>query len=51
MSDLTKTPKELEIEIRRPHFELEFDLGEDWFDGSAFTVSYTHLTLPTMLWV
>ena len=40
MSDLTKTPKELEIEIRRPHFELESDLGEDWFDGSAFKTAF-----------
>ena len=40
MSDLTKTPKELKIEIRRPHFKLESDLGEDWFDGSAFKTAF-----------
>ena len=40
MSDLTKTPRELDIEVRRPHFDLSSDLKEDWFDGSAFKTAF-----------
>jgi predicted metal-dependent hydrolase len=40
MKGIKKTPKELEIEVRSPHFDLESDLREDWFDGSAFKTAF-----------
>ena len=40
MKEIKRTPKELEIEVRWPHFDLESDLKEDWFDGSAFKTAF-----------
>ena len=35
-----RTPEKLDIEVRRPHFDLSSDLKEDWFDGSAFKTAF-----------
>ena len=40
MNKVKQTPKELEIAVRRPHFDLEAYLKEDWFDDSAFKTAF-----------
>ena len=44
MKNQSKSPEDHSINIRKPNFNLEKDLGHD-------SVSYTHLTLPTILLV
>lgn len=36
----SNSPEELNINVRRPNFELGKDLDHDWFDGSAFKTAF-----------
>ena len=40
MKNQSKSPKDHSINIRKPNFNLEKDLGHDWFNGSPFNTAF-----------
>ena len=40
MKNQSKSPEDHSINIRKPNFNLEKDLGHDWFNGSAFKTAF-----------
>ena len=61
LTNASEAPVEVQLDLNLGDTEvgdlgtLEYDTGSGWVavpvDGVVTAVSYTHLTLPTMLWV